>query len=71
LPAKPDRWEQGRIEGLLLRGNVVLHSLSLDGTSVEAALLSPHPATVKTVKLQKNNPLKCRFAVDKNAAVTR
>ncbi|MDR2027777.1 MAG: glycoside hydrolase N-terminal domain-containing protein, partial [Prevotellaceae bacterium] len=66
LPAKPDRWKQGKIEGLLLRGNVVLQSLSWNETSVEATLLSPHPAkvkveykgTVKTVKLQKNVPVK-------------
>lgn len=67
LPAVPEAWKSGRIEGLLLRGNVVLKSLEWNPGEVRVTLWSSHAGTVKvdfggrlrTVKLQKDEDVTC------------
>ena len=41
LPAKPADWTRGRIDGLLLRGNIILESLAWEGDGWTARLKLP------------------------------
>lgn len=69
LPALPERWKSGSIEGLRLRGNVVLQKLEWDNNQIDIELLAPHSGSVtvewngksKKVKLQKGKTVHCRF----------
>jgi hypothetical protein len=71
LPARPDRWTKGRIEGLLLRGNITLQQLAWDEKTVTATLLSPKNGAIRVeyngrtqrVKLMKDKPVKVIFEV--------
>jgi hypothetical protein len=47
LPALPDRWEKGTIEGLLLRGNVTLQKLEWDKKTVKISLSAPYSGKIK------------------------
>lgn len=47
LPAKPDSWRKGEIKGLLLRGNIVLESLSWEGENYRAILRYPDGSVKK------------------------
>lgn len=69
LPALPERWKSGSIEGLLLRGNVVLKRLEWNGSHVSVDLYSPHSGKMtvecngetKQVRLKKNEIIHCTF----------
>ncbi|MDR3260474.1 MAG: glycoside hydrolase N-terminal domain-containing protein [Tannerella sp.] len=69
LPACPDRWEKGCMEGLLLRGNVILQKLDWNKDRVEITLLASRAGNirveldgkVRTVKLNKNASVKYTF----------
>ncbi|MDR2848171.1 MAG: glycoside hydrolase N-terminal domain-containing protein, partial [Bacteroidales bacterium] len=64
FPALPATWKEGSIQGLLLRGNVVLN-LSWDEGNVEVSLLSATSGSMKielngkihTVQLTKDKPV--------------
>ncbi|MDR3245484.1 MAG: glycoside hydrolase family 95 protein, partial [Prevotellaceae bacterium] len=65
LPALPAAWKEGSIEGLLLRGNIILQKLSWTENSVEITLLAANSGTIKiesggktkSVKVIKNKPV--------------
>jgi hypothetical protein len=65
FPALPVTWKKGSIQGLLLRGNVTLLSLSWNENDVDVVLLSGTSETLKIeldgkiheVKLEKNKPI--------------
>ncbi len=47
LPALPERWKSGCVEGLLLRGNVVLKRLAWNEKDVQVELLASHEGTMR------------------------
>lgn len=69
LPALPERWKSGSIEGLLLRGNVVLKKLEWNGSHVAAEFFSSHSGKItvecngktKQVRLRNNEVIHCMF----------
>jgi hypothetical protein len=69
LPALPDRWEKGTIEGLLLRGNVTLQKLEWDEKTVKITLSVPYSGNinvelgnqVKTLELIKDKSVSYVF----------
>ncbi len=56
LPALPDAWKKGKIEGLLFRGNIVLKSLEWDKASLFArAVMTSGASQVVQVRLPQSS----------------